>query len=83
MTAQVLFFNVFSEKDTHLNAIECEKLFDVINYTNNLPNEIIEKILMDSIKNFDHMYITYSNIINMCTVFQMNGQKEERLSLFI
>ena len=29
MTAQVLFFNVFSEKDPHLNAVEIGQSFKI------------------------------------------------------
>ena len=64
----------------HSNSqIQDEKPRGVINYWDKLPDEIDEKILLESIKNSDFMYKTCSNVLNTCTRFQMVKRIGEKL----
>ena len=64
----------------HSNSqIQDEKPPRVINYWDNLPDEIVEKILLESIKNSDYMCKTYNNVLNTCTRFQMVKRIGEKL----
>ena len=64
----------------HLNSqIQDEKPPRVINYWDKLPDEIVEKILLESIKNSDYMCKTYNNVLDTCTRFQMVKRIEEKL----
>ena len=59
--------------------IQDEKPPGVINYWDKLPDEIVEKILLESIKNSDYMCKTCSNVLNTCTRFQMVKRIGEKL----
>ena len=61
--------------------IQDEKPPRVINYWDKLPDEIIEKILLESIKHSDYMCKTYNNVLNTCTRFQMVKRIGEKLCL--
>ena len=50
-----------------------------VNYWDKLPDETVEKILLESIKNSDYMCKTYNNILNTCTRFQMVKRIGEKL----
>ena len=50
-----------------------------INYWDKLSDEIVEKILLESIKNSDHMCKAYNNVLNTCTRFQMVKRIGEKL----
>ena len=64
----------------HSNSqIQDEKPPRVINYWDKLPDEIIEKLLLESIKNSDYMRKTYNNVLNTCTRFQMVKRIGEKL----
>ena len=64
----------------HSNSqIQDEKPPRVINYWDKLPDEIVEKILLESIKNYGYMCKTYNNVLNTCTRFQMVRRIGEKL----
>ena len=48
-----------------------EKPVERPNYWDALPNEIVEKILMESIKSSNQKCVTYNSIMNTCKRFQM------------
>ena len=46
-----------------------------INGLDKLPDENVEKILIQAIKSSDHVCKTYNNITNSCSRFQIIGKK--------
>ena len=54
-------------ENTQNSQIPDETLAITINGWNELPDEIVEKILIQAIKRSDHVCETYSSIINSCS----------------
>ena len=65
-------------ENTQNSQISNETPAIAINEWDQLPDETVGKILIQAIKNSDHVCETYSNIIISCSRFQIIGKKKGR-----
>ena len=66
-----LFIHGDEESLDQTTDIPDEKPVERPNYWDALPNEIVEKILMEPIKSSNQKCVTYNSIMNTCKRFQM------------